>query len=224
MGDARLDRRLARGAGARPRASVDAGHHGWARRSQILLHATEAGLKLYRELGFRETGTVRQYQSATFRAGLALPSGQRLRPIGRSDPPAIAELDRIASGMQRGELMTALIESGETVILDKEGTVAGFAILRPFGRGSVIGPVLAPDVTGAQAMILHFLGLQLGRFVRIRRTRGERLDPVGARDWAWPTLDRRSEWCGATTFARKMGHEHSRWLVSRWVRKGPSRH
>lgn len=134
----------------------------------VLLHATEAGLPLYRSLGFVEAGTVRQLQGAAFNAGLvALGEGERLRPIGRSDPAALQALDHAACGMDRGALIRALMEAGSGVVLDREGEAAGFALLRRFGRGQLIGPVAAPDLTGARAMISHLFGTQEGRFVRI---------------------------------------------------------
>ena len=41
--------------------------------------------------------------------------------------------------------------------------------LRTFGigRGHAIGPVVAPDAEGAQALIAHLVGLNAGRFTRI---------------------------------------------------------
>ena len=43
----------------------------------------------------------------------------------------------------------------------------GFAELRRFGRGWVIGPVVAPDADGAKALILHWLAVKQGSFCRI---------------------------------------------------------
>jgi hypothetical protein len=40
-------------------------------------------------------------------------------------------------------------------------------MLRRFGRGHAIGPVVAPDATGAQALIAHLSGQNAGRFTRI---------------------------------------------------------
>ena len=134
----------------------------------LVLHATEVALKLYRSLGFRATGMVRQHQGAAFRGGLiALPAGDRLRPVGRSDPKALAALDRVACGMDRARLLAALAEEATGVVLDRGGKPAGFALMRRFGRGHVVGPVVAPDETSAKALILHFLGLHTGQFIRI---------------------------------------------------------
>ena len=39
--------------------------------------------------------------------------------------------------------------------------------MRRFGRGQVIGPVVAPDANAAKALIAHCANLHAGRFVRI---------------------------------------------------------
>src|SRR5438067_1393713 len=54
-----------------------------------------------------------------------------------------------------------------TVVLDEQEQARGFAMLRRFGRGHAIGPVVAPDVEGAKALIAHLAGLNAGRFTRI---------------------------------------------------------
>lgn len=134
----------------------------------VALYATEAGLPLYRALGFVPTGTVRQHQGATFKAGLIpLCEGERLRPIGRSDPSVLAALDRQASGMERQTVLAALIETATGVLLDRGGKAVGFALLRRFGRGHVIGPVVAPNAAGAKALIGYFLGSRPGQFIRL---------------------------------------------------------
>jgi hypothetical protein len=53
------------------------------------------------------------------------------------------------------------------VVLDHDGTAQGFGMLRRFGRGHAIGPVVAPDAEGAKALIAHLSGLNAGRFTRI---------------------------------------------------------
>ena len=134
----------------------------------VVLYATEAGLPLYRALGFVPVGVARQLQGAAFQAGLVpLAEGDRLRPIGRSDPPVLAALDREACGVDRRALMAALLETATGVVLDREGTAVGFALLRRFGRGHAIGSVVAPDTMSAKALIGHFLASRPGQFIRI---------------------------------------------------------
>lgn len=132
------------------------------------LYATEAGEKLYRQLGFVPFGAARQFQGTTFQSTLQpLAKGERLRPTGRSDPDALAALDHAATGLDRTALVRALLEAGTVVMLDRGGAPAGFAVLRRFGRGQVIGPVIAADAASAKALIGHFLNLSPGQFVRV---------------------------------------------------------
>ena len=58
-------------------------------------------------------------------------------------------------------------DADATVVLDEDGRARGFAMLRRFGRGHAIGPVVAPEAEGAQALIAHLAGLNAGRFTRI---------------------------------------------------------
>jgi Acetyltransferase (GNAT) domain len=52
-------------------------------------------------------------------------------------------------------------------VLERAGGLAGFAALRPFGRGEVIGPVVAGNADDAKALITSFLALRDGAFVRL---------------------------------------------------------
>lgn len=134
----------------------------------VVLHATDQGLRLYQSLGFVPTGRIRQLQGAAFQPPLMpLRAGERLRPTGRSDPPILAALDRQATGFDRSALIAALLDAGTGVVLDDAGTAVGFAILRRFGAGQVIGPVVARDQTSARALIGHFLAANPGQFLRI---------------------------------------------------------
>jgi GNAT superfamily N-acetyltransferase len=135
---------------------------------QIVLFTTDAAVRLYEGLGFRPRGRIRQQQGAAFQPRLVpLQPGQRIRPVGRSDPAKLGALDEAATGMDRRALVGALLDAGTGVVLDNDGTATGFAILRRFGIGRVIGPVVAPDVAGARALIGHFLAANPGQFIRI---------------------------------------------------------
>ena len=135
---------------------------------RLELHATEAGAPLYRSLGFAPAGRIRQHQGAAFAAGLlALPAGARLRPIGRSDPAVLLTRDRAASGMDRGRVLRAMLPGAFGMVLDQGGVAAGFALMRRFGRGHVIGPVVAADAPAARALIGHFLAANPGQLMRI---------------------------------------------------------
>jgi GNAT superfamily N-acetyltransferase len=135
------------------------------------LHATTAGQPLYEKLGFRAVGTLDQHQGAAFQPPLvSLPPGERLRPLGSNDAPRLIELASRACGLDRGEVLPALLESADGIALDRDGELLGFALFRRFGRGFAIGPVVAPDApdsSRAKALISHWLALNEGVFVRI---------------------------------------------------------
>jgi len=135
----------------------------------VLLHATAAGRGLYERLGFVRVGELSQHQgTAQSVAPVALPPGCRLRPAGTNELPALQALDAQGRGMPRGALIADLLASADAcVVLDQDNTPRGFAMLRRFGRGHVIGPVVAPDANGAKAMIAHLVSTNAGNFTRI---------------------------------------------------------
>jgi predicted N-acetyltransferase YhbS len=134
----------------------------------LALYATRAGMSLYAAEGFAPTGTVVQYQGIAARPEPAPPPhGMHLRPAAPADLPALAALDRLACGMDRTHLLATLLDQPGGVALDHSGAVTGFALLRRFGRGHVIGPVAAPDVDCAKAMIAPVLDRYAGQFLRI---------------------------------------------------------
>ena len=155
----------------------------------IQLHATPAGEPLYARLGFAPTATIRQHQGAAFSVGFHAPrAGERLRPAGRADLAVLAALDTAATGMARGQLLAALVEDAEGIVLDRDGVASGFAMLRRFGRGKVIGPVIAPDPEAARLLVAHWLGHRQGEFIRIDVTEDSLLSPW-LRDVGLPEVD-----------------------------------
>jgi len=135
----------------------------------VLLHATAEGRGLYERLGFARIGELRQHQGIAAPAPLvALQPLWRLRPAGASDADALKQLDRQARGMPRDALIDQLLATAQAcVVLDHDAQPRGFGILRRFGRGHVIGPVVAPDMEGAKALIAHLVGMNAGHFTRI---------------------------------------------------------
>ncbi len=135
----------------------------------FLLQATAEGRGLYERLGFARTGEIRQHQGVAQPAPLiALPEGWRLRPAGQNEAEALHRLDEDARGMPRAALIDDLLAQAQAcVVLDHDGVQKGFAMLRRFGRGHTIGPVVAPDTEGAKALIAHLAGMNAGHFTRI---------------------------------------------------------
>ena len=134
----------------------------------VMLNATRAGLPLYEKHGFKAIDEVEQHQGIARRVpALALGRGERLRPVGAGDAAALAALATRAAGLSRARVVRRLLESGKGIALASGDDVVGFAILRRFGRGLAIGPVVAPDAARARALVSHWIAMHPGRFIRI---------------------------------------------------------
>jgi GNAT superfamily N-acetyltransferase len=120
----------------------------------VLLHATVAGRGLYERLGFVSIGEIDQHQGVLAALpALAGREGDRLRPLTDADVESLIAIDARGSGMPRGELLRRLFAQGKTVVLERGGRVAGFAVLRRYGHGHAVGPVAAPDIDAARLLI-----------------------------------------------------------------------
>lgn len=142
----------------------------------VLLNATEDGLHLYESLGFVATATVYQHQSASFSVPMPelIPS-ERVRPMGARDWDGLGELFSAASSMDRAGLLRSLHTISKGVVLTREHEPVGFALMRRFGRGWSIGPVIAPDTNGAKVLISHWLSRKMGKFCRLDVTENSKL-------------------------------------------------
>ena len=133
----------------------------------VILNATDAGIGLYERLGFARAGRVQQHQGmATAPALPALGRDVRLRPVTAADADAIAALDRQATGLDRTAILRALATVGDAVLLEHGGRPVGFAFCRHFGRGQLVGPVIAPTLDAAKRLIGYWLSSRAGSFVR----------------------------------------------------------
>ena len=149
----------------------------------VILNATLDGLELYRRRGFKGFAVTCQYQGIARPVGTPDP-GFRIEPAGQADWQALIELDHRAAGMPRGHLLDALAKAGTASVLRRvDGSVHGYAVCREFGRGHVIGPVIAQNADEAIALIADAMSGLVGRFVRINTSArsgiGDRLEEYG---------------------------------------------
>jgi GNAT superfamily N-acetyltransferase len=120
----------------------------------LMLNATAEGLPLYEKLGFVSTGFVRQHQGR-LAEGAVLPAAPAV-PLRRATPadrPALCALDAAVFGADRSALIGSLLASGDAWMVDRAGQPAGFAVLRAFGRGMIVGPVVASSEDEAIALV-----------------------------------------------------------------------
>lgn len=144
-----------------------------------LLNATPAGQPLYERLGFVATGTIWQHQGTMNAVDpVVLAAGETLRPFEPGDIETLTDLANRATGMSRGDLLKSLLPMAETVVLERNGEAVGFSVMRRFGRGYAIGPVVASDSERAKALIACWSGAYTGSFVRVDIT-----GTSGLQDW-----------------------------------------
>ncbi|RUW81228.1 GNAT family N-acetyltransferase [Mesorhizobium sp. M2A.F.Ca.ET.067.02.1.1] len=140
----------------------------------LRLVATADGMPLYQKLGFAPSGTILQHQGNV----AALGAADGVKPASANDLPEIKALDRDAYGADREALIDALAERGQFALIRRNGAIEAYAAIRPFGRGEVIGPVIADSAEEAKALIGFFAAPRPGAFLRVDTDRR-----TGIADW-----------------------------------------
>jgi GNAT superfamily N-acetyltransferase len=133
----------------------------------IVLNSTREGLRLYDQLDFVAYGQVNQHQAVLAAAPSNSPVNGVVRPLRAEDIAQIRDLDCRASGMGRARLLDALFVVGKVAVIERDGRVQGYACVRPFGRGVVVGPVAARDTMDAKALVATLAADHRGGLVRI---------------------------------------------------------
>jgi GNAT superfamily N-acetyltransferase len=137
------------------------------------LVATKEGLPLYEKLGFVAVGEIIQHQGKALK--VAAPA--TISWARDDDYEKICLLDRAACGVDRSKLMSILRHTAQFAVIRERGEVRAFAGLRPFGRGLVIGPVVASSRQQAKDLIQFMLAHHEGDFVRLDTELSTGLDP-----------------------------------------------
>jgi hypothetical protein len=127
------------------------------------LVATTEGLPLYEKLGFVAVGEIIQHQGKALK--VAAPASVSW---ARDDEhEKICSLDRAACCLDRSKLMSILRRVARFAVIREGGEVTAFAGVRAFGRGLVIGPVVASSRQQAKDLIQFLLAHHDGDFVRL---------------------------------------------------------
>ncbi|MAM57800.1 MAG: GNAT family N-acetyltransferase [Salinicola sp.] len=134
----------------------------------LRLNATRAAYRLYESAGFVPVATIHQRQGIVREGPLPeVVSACPVRTLQASDQAALRALDQMAFGAERRAVLDALFAVSEGTVAVRDGAPAGFALIRDFGRGRVIGPVVAEDEAMATALIAPLLRRHVGQFLRI---------------------------------------------------------
>ncbi len=134
-----------------------------------MLNATLAGAPLYTSQGFIEFGRIQQHQGqAHAPAPEPLAVGEVCRPLQVADQTRQLALANAASGLERKTVLMDLHGVVEHSLgIERDGQLRAFALLRPFGRGRCIGPVVAENPEQAKHLIAALLAQVPDAFVRI---------------------------------------------------------
>ena len=143
----------------------------------VMLQATAQGRPLYESLGFAAIGHARQFHGhwqppAEAGPTVSLAADERTRLLQPQDLSALLTYDQRERGLARPALLQALLAQMDAdercaVSVDEQGHLCGYGILRRFGRGWVVGPLLADGADRAVALVKRLTQERAGDFVRI---------------------------------------------------------
>lgn len=130
-----------------------------------MLNATKAAFRLYVSLGFKQLATVNQQNGIV---GEVPDFPATARPMRPEDRAQILALDQAALGAPRPEVLAAVLDAAEAgSVIERNGKLVGFALIRRFGRGRVIGPLVAQDDADAIALCGPLIAPHRGAFLRL---------------------------------------------------------
>ncbi|WP_330331514.1 GNAT family N-acetyltransferase [Streptomyces sp. NBC_00536] len=122
----------------------------------LTLNATPYGRPLYEELGFATTGRGEMLKGS-FRPDPSVPGTDALpvRPATAEDLPRILRLDAEVFGTDRTHIIARLPAFADRLVVaeDHAGDLVGYAAIWPNMETHVIGPLIARDTSGAQALV-----------------------------------------------------------------------
>lgn len=132
----------------------------------LVLNSTAEGLSLYERRGFVRVSDIHQHQGVPSRSHAA-PLAGLVRAMAPSDIETVARLDLQATGWARRPMLERLATVGCGDLLLRDGRPCGYAITRAFGRGHVIGPVVAGSPADARVLVEAALARLGPVFVRV---------------------------------------------------------
>jgi GNAT superfamily N-acetyltransferase len=134
----------------------------------LALNATHAAYALYVSLGFTSEAIVYMRQGEIPKTLPQMPpldgelselTGDRLKEI--------TALDARAFGTNRSSMLALITEGASIATLSRGGEIVGYSLCRDFGRGHVIGPIVARSDQDAVCLAAVHLKKLAGRFARV---------------------------------------------------------
>jgi GNAT superfamily N-acetyltransferase len=134
----------------------------------LALNATHAAYPLYVSLGFTNEAIVYLRHGEVPQVLPPMPALDGELSELRSDRlEEIAALDARALGTDRTRLLALLSEGASISMLSRAGELVGYSMCREFGRGFVIGPIVARSDQDAVHLTAVHLNRLAGRFTRV---------------------------------------------------------
>ena len=137
------------------------------------LNATKEAKRLYRSLGYGYEQKILRCQGEaapeTTAPGMAAPwlkTEGLVRPLVAGDYDSLLRLDQAATGYDRSAVFRALLPASRGQVLVRNDEIVAFALCRPFGRGHVIGPIVAASESDAIAVSRPHVEAHAGNFLR----------------------------------------------------------
>jgi GNAT superfamily N-acetyltransferase len=126
----------------------------------IKLDATPLGQSLYTQFGFIEEGTLVRWECTIPTISTEL---HNVRAIMESDWEALIEMDARTIGARRSMLLHALHRSAlHTSVIEYNGKIQGFGMLRPGAKASYLGPLVAINASSADHLVRSLLSRAAG--------------------------------------------------------------
>lgn len=134
----------------------------------LALNSTQAANALYRSLGFDVEAVVHLHQGEVASALPPVPAiDGELSELAYDRLEAITAIDTQAFGTNRKELLALLANNASIFVLKRGGEVVGYSMKREFGRGHVVGPVVATNPADAIHLTAVHLKSLMGSFARV---------------------------------------------------------
>jgi GNAT superfamily N-acetyltransferase len=134
----------------------------------LSLNATRPAYSLYVSLGFTKEAMVYQRQGEVAPSIPALPAlDGELSALSSDRVEEVTALDTRAFGTNREKLLALLSENASICTLRRSGEIVGYSMCREFGRGHVIGPIVAKNEHDAIHLTAVHLKDLTRRFARV---------------------------------------------------------
>lgn len=109
----------------------------------LSLNSTKAAYPLYMSLGFEVEATVFLHDGIVPRLPTLPAANGVLSELSVDRVNELTGFDTLAFGTERRQLLSVLSEVAVICVLRRNGTIVGYAMRRRFGRGHVVGPIVA---------------------------------------------------------------------------------